>query len=88
LVERRPEVVDGFSEDDGPVNRDRLEEPKPQEVLASVVVYFWRKSPWPACIPRSHFTVEDCEVLVRSRDLSLYPFEGTRVNLHDVILSE
>jgi hypothetical protein len=26
-------------------------------------------------------------MLVRSRDLSLYPREGTRVNLQDVILS-
>lgn len=91
LVESRPEVVDGLAENDRPINRDWRGEPEPKEVLASLVVYLWRKAPaartpWVACIPRGHFSVEVSEVLIRSRDLSLYPREGTRVNLHDMIL--
>jgi hypothetical protein len=78
--------VNGLSKRDGPSNRDGLDEPEPIEVLASLVVYLWNKSPWPTCLPRKHFIVEDSEVLVRSLDLALYPHEGTRVNLQDVIL--
>jgi hypothetical protein len=59
---------------------------EPVEVFASLIVYLWHKSPWPVCVPRGHFVVEDSEVLVRSRDLSLYTGEGALVNLHDVIL--
>jgi hypothetical protein len=80
--------VERFSEDDRPVNRDRFQQPNSEEVFASLIVNLWNKSPWPACVPCGHFVVEDPEVLVRSRDLSLYPCEGTRVNLHDVILAQ
>jgi hypothetical protein len=58
-------------------------------VLSALVVNLWQKIPaaiWPIVKPGPHFAVERCEVLVRSRDLSLYPREGTLVNLHDVIL--
>src|SRR5271154_1533807 len=87
LVEGGSEVVDGLPKDDGPIDRHRLEQLQSVEVFASLIVYLWgHQSIWPGCIPRGPFIVGDSEVLVRSRDLSLYPREGVRGDFHDVIL--
>ena len=86
LVERGAEVVDDLAEDDRPLDGDLFLVPKPEEVLASVVVYLVGESPWPTLIPSDHFAMERVEVFTRSRDLDVYPREGTRVNLQDVIL--
>lgn len=85
LVKGGAEVVDDLSEDDCPFDGDFLIEPKPEEVLASMVVYLLGESPWPTLVPSDHFVVEHVEVLTRSRDLGVYPRQGTRVNLQDVI---
>jgi hypothetical protein len=50
LVQRGAEVVDRLTQDHGPVDRDRPAEPKPIEVLASVVVNLGYKSPGRAAL--------------------------------------
>src|ERR1039458_7480420 len=86
LVERRPKVVDDLPENDRPLNRDGAVESKPVEVLGSLVVHLWGKTPWLALLPCEHFAVERAEVLIRPRDLPLDAQEGTWIDFQDALL--
>ena len=91
LIQCRPEVMKGFSQDDGPLNGDGIDKPKPEEVFASLVVYFWRKTPWPVFSPckgviGQHLVVEDAKVIFCSPDLDLNRLKGSLIDFHDLLL--
>ena len=81
----------GFSQDDSPLNGDGIDKPKPEEVFASLVVYFWRKTPWPVFSPckgviGQHLVVEGTKVIFCSPDLDLNRLKGSLIDFHDLLL--